>query len=141
MVLELFNNNRLVHPGILYVLCEPWLMTHLWQKVLTKDADLTFKVEEGALILLQGMHKPLLFLLFSPSLFAALQRTMGSLWGFLVVFSYSVQHRNSISSYTWKYTWNSLQAALLNLSLASNVLGDRGGACIHEQCLPARVTP
>ena len=30
---------------------------------------------------------------------------------------------------------------VLNLSLASNVLGDRGGACIHEQCLPARVTP
>lgn len=42
-----------------------------------------------------------------------------SLWGFSIVYSHSVQHRNFISTYTWKYMWNSLQAAFLDTLLSS----------------------
>ena len=43
-VVELFNDNWLAHPKIPHVFCLSRLMTHLWRKTLSNDADLTFKV-------------------------------------------------------------------------------------------------
>ena len=44
-------------------------MTHLWRKVLSKDAELTFKVEARALFWPKGMHEPLIILVDLPLLF------------------------------------------------------------------------
>ena len=41
-VVELFNEDRLVHPKIPHVFCVPCLMTHLWREALMKNADLEF---------------------------------------------------------------------------------------------------
>lgn len=46
-VLSLFNEDRLTRPDIPHVFCVPRLMTHLWRKALSKDADVLFSIEAG----------------------------------------------------------------------------------------------
>lgn len=46
-VLSLFNEDRLTRPDIPHVFCVPRLMTHLWRKALSKDADVVFSIEAG----------------------------------------------------------------------------------------------
>ena len=65
-VLELFTDDRMVHPGIPHVFCVPRLMTHLWRKALRKDADLEFRVEEGVTFWPKGMYEPLIVLVVLP---------------------------------------------------------------------------
>ena len=65
-VIELFNDDRLVHPGIPHVFCVPRLMTHLWERALGKDADLMFHVKAGTSFWPKGMHEPLIILLVLP---------------------------------------------------------------------------
>jgi len=65
-VVELFNDDRLAHPEILHVFCVPRMMTHMWRKALSKDADLTFKVEAGASCWPKGMLEPLIVLVVLP---------------------------------------------------------------------------
>ena len=50
-VLELFNEDQLVHPKIPHVFAVPRLITHLWCKQLKKDADLMFEVAPGSPLL------------------------------------------------------------------------------------------
>ena len=65
-VVELFNDDRLAHPKIHHVFCVPRLMTQLWRKALSKDADLVFTVEAGASFWPKGMHEPLIVLVVLP---------------------------------------------------------------------------
>ena len=65
-VVELFTDDRMVHPGIPHVFCVPRLMTHLWRKALGKDADLEFRVQEGTTFWPKGMHEPLIVFVVLP---------------------------------------------------------------------------
>ena len=44
-VLEVFNEDRIAHPWNPHVFVVPRLMTHLWRKNLSKDADVLFEVQ------------------------------------------------------------------------------------------------
>ena len=46
-LMELFNDDRVAHPWHPHVFAVPRLMTHLWRKQLSKDADLMFTVTVG----------------------------------------------------------------------------------------------
>ena len=46
-VVEVFNEERLVHPHIPHVFAIPHLMTHLWRRQLSKDADVLFTINMG----------------------------------------------------------------------------------------------
>ena len=48
-VIELFNDDRLVHPGIPHVFCVPRLMTHFWRKALGKDRTWSLEWRKGRL--------------------------------------------------------------------------------------------
>ena len=65
-VVELFNEDRLVHPYIPHVFAVPRLMTHLWRKALSKDADIMFTVNVGASFWPTSMHEPLIVLIVFP---------------------------------------------------------------------------
>jgi hypothetical protein len=58
MVMELFNEDRLVNPPPACV-AVPRLMTHLWRKALSKDVDVLFSVKAGAPFWPLEMHEPL----------------------------------------------------------------------------------
>ena len=66
MVVELFNEDHLAHPHILHVFVVPRLMTHLWRKQLSKDADVTFTVKAGSSFWPCSMHEPLTVLIVLP---------------------------------------------------------------------------
>lgn len=65
-VVELFNEDRLMHPRIPHVFLIPRLMTHLWRKQLGKDADLMFAVRAGTSFWGGNMHEPLYVLIVLP---------------------------------------------------------------------------
>ena len=65
-VLELFNDDRLVRPHFPHVFVVPRLMTHLWRKQLSKDADLIFSVACGPEFWPKEMHEPLIILIVLP---------------------------------------------------------------------------
>ena len=69
-VVKLFSNNRLVHPNIPHVFCVPRLMTHLWQKALSKDGDLMFTVAVGNSFWPKCMHEPLIVIVVLPLFYA-----------------------------------------------------------------------
>ena len=46
-VVEVFNEDRLSHPHIPHVFAIPRLMTHLWRRQLSKDADVLFTINVG----------------------------------------------------------------------------------------------
>ena len=65
-VVELFNEDRLVHPHIPHVFAIPSLMTHLWRKTLSKDADVLFSIKPGAPFWPRTMHEPLILIIVLP---------------------------------------------------------------------------
>ena len=58
--LEMFSEDRTAHPWNAHVFAVPRLMTHLWRKALSKDADLLFTVTNGNHFWTQDQHEPLL---------------------------------------------------------------------------------
>ena len=65
-VLELFNEDHLVNPQIPHVFLVPCLMTHLWCKQLSKDADVLITLDSGNPSWPREMHEPLLLLIVLP---------------------------------------------------------------------------
>eukprot|EP00956_Cyclotella_meneghiniana_P002842 scaffold3367_cov32-Cyclotella_meneghiniana.AAC.1 len=65
-VIERFNEDRLVRPHLPHVFVVPRLMTHLWRKQLSKDADVIFTVESGPEFWPREMHEPLIVLIVLP---------------------------------------------------------------------------
>jgi hypothetical protein len=65
-VLELFSEDRLVNPHLPHVFCVPRLMTHLWRKQLSKDADVVLTLDTGNPSWPSHMHEPLLILIVLP---------------------------------------------------------------------------
>ena len=65
-VVELFNEDHLAHPHIPHVFVVPRLMTHLWRKQLSKDADVLFTVKSGSSFWPCSMHEPLIVLIVLP---------------------------------------------------------------------------
>ena len=65
-VVEIFNEDRLAHPQIPHVFAVPCLMTHVWRKALSKDADVLFSVKPGASFWPCNMHEPLLIMIVLP---------------------------------------------------------------------------
>eukprot|EP00956_Cyclotella_meneghiniana_P032553 scaffold90111_cov54-Cyclotella_meneghiniana.AAC.2 len=68
-VLEMFNDDHLSHPHLPHVFVVPRLMTHLWRKQLTKDADLVFTVQCDPEFWPANMHEPLIVLIVFPLTF------------------------------------------------------------------------
>jgi hypothetical protein len=66
VVTALFNEDRIARPHIPHVFVVPRLMTHLWRKQLTKDADVVFTVQCGSEVWPENMHEPLILLLVLP---------------------------------------------------------------------------
>ena len=48
IVMELFNDDHMVHPHIPHMFAIPCLMAHLWRKQLSKDTDVVFTVKTGS---------------------------------------------------------------------------------------------
>ena len=69
-VMELFNEDRLMNPHLPHIFAVPRLMTHLWRKALSKDADLMFSVESGTPFWPTHMHEPLIIAIVFPFLHA-----------------------------------------------------------------------
>ena len=67
--LELFNEDRLMHPHVPHVFCVPRLMTHLWRKQLTKDVDVVVTLGCGNPSWPTHMHEPLLISIVLPLAF------------------------------------------------------------------------
>jgi hypothetical protein len=66
-VLEMFNEDRIVRPHLPHVFVVPRLMTHLWCKQLSKDADVVvFNVACGPDFWPKEMHEPLVVLIVFP---------------------------------------------------------------------------
>ena len=80
-VVELFNEDRLVHPQIPHAFAVPRLMTHLWRKALSKDADVLFTVHVGAPFWPTPMHEPLIVLIVLPLSYDSMHRGPWTLRG------------------------------------------------------------
>lgn len=65
-VLEMFSEDRIARPHLPHVFAVPRLMTGLWRKQLSKDADVVFTVEAGQGFWPHCMHEPLLVLIVFP---------------------------------------------------------------------------
>ena len=65
-VVEMFAEDRLAKPHIPHVFAVPRLMTHLWRKALSKDADLCFSIRAGAPFWPKSMHEPLILFVMLP---------------------------------------------------------------------------
>ena len=65
-VVELFNEDRLVHLNLPHVFSIPCLMTHLWIKQLSKDADFFSTVYLRQSFWTCSMHGPLIMLIVLP---------------------------------------------------------------------------
>ena len=65
-VMEVFNEDHLAHPWIPHVFVIPRLMTHLWRKLLGKDADLMFTLEVGDHFWSRRQHEPLIVAVVLP---------------------------------------------------------------------------
>lgn len=66
VVTALFNEDRIARPHIPHVFAVPRLMTHLWRKQLSKDADVLFTIQCGSEVWPSEMHEPLILLLVLP---------------------------------------------------------------------------
>ena len=64
--LEAFNKDRLAHPWNPHVFVVPRLMTYLWRKSLSKDADVMFTVQVGQHFWDASQHKLLIIALVQP---------------------------------------------------------------------------
>ena len=58
--MELFNKDRIAQPWNPRVFVVPGLMTHCWQKSLSKDADLLFQAQDGDHCWSKDQHEPLI---------------------------------------------------------------------------------
>ena len=65
-VLEMFTDDRTAHPWNAHVFAVPKLMTHLWRKALSKDADILFEVVTGDHFWAREQHEPLLIAIVFP---------------------------------------------------------------------------
>ena len=65
-VVEMFNEDRLAHLNIPHVFTVPRLMTHLWRKPLSKDADVVFTIRAGTSFWPASMHEPLILMIVLP---------------------------------------------------------------------------
>ena len=63
-VVELFNEYCLSHPHIPHVFAIPRLMTHLWRRQLSKDADVLFTINMGPYFWPYSMYEPITCQLF-----------------------------------------------------------------------------
>ena len=62
-VVEVFNDDCLAHLHIPHVFAIPRLMTHLWRRKLSKDADVLFTIDMGPSSWPFSMHEPLIVLI------------------------------------------------------------------------------
>eukprot|EP00956_Cyclotella_meneghiniana_P028890 scaffold68504_cov17-Cyclotella_meneghiniana.AAC.1 len=62
----MFNEDRIARPHLPHVFVVPRLMTGMWRKQLSKDADVVFTVESGPAFWPKHMHEPLLVLIVFP---------------------------------------------------------------------------
>jgi hypothetical protein len=74
-VISLFNEDRLTRPDIPHVFCVPRLMTNLWRKALSKDADVSFEVDVGNDVWSYSQFEPLVVMIVFP--FAHVDRYTG----------------------------------------------------------------
>jgi hypothetical protein len=65
-VLEMFSEDRLAHPFVPHVFVVPRLMTHLWRKALSKDADLMVTLNTNHPFWNSTQHEPLLLCIVLP---------------------------------------------------------------------------
>ena len=65
-IVELFSEDRLTNPHIPHVFAVPRLMTYLWRKALSKDADVVFSIRAGSSFWPSSMHEPLIVLIVLP---------------------------------------------------------------------------
>ena len=65
-VVKLFNEDCLAHPHIPHVFTIPRLMTHLWRKNSSKDADVLFTINVGPSSWPCYIHEPLILLIVLP---------------------------------------------------------------------------
>ena len=65
--MEVFNEDHLAHPWIPHVFVVPRLMTHLWRKLLGRDADLLFTLEVGDHFWSRRQHEPLIVAVVLPT--------------------------------------------------------------------------
>ena len=76
-VAELFNEDHLAFPQYPHVFAVPRLMTKLWRRALSKDADVMFEVKAGTSFWPKSMHEPLtILIIFSRGSRLKLQRPM-----------------------------------------------------------------
>jgi hypothetical protein len=73
--LDLFSDDRLAHPHWPHVFVIPRLMTHMWRKVLGKDADVLFTVPARVSFWATGQFEPLIVAIVFP--FAHIPRYTG----------------------------------------------------------------
>jgi hypothetical protein len=65
-VVEMFGDDRLVRPHLPHVFVVPRLMTYLWQKQLSKDADVVLTIPTGLSFWPKEMHEPLILMIVMP---------------------------------------------------------------------------
>ena len=65
-VMELFNEDRIVNPHFPHVFAIPRLMTHLWRKALSRDADVLFTVQTGDHFWKPSQFEPLIVVIVLP---------------------------------------------------------------------------
>ena len=65
-VLEMFNEDRIVRPHLPHVFAVPRLMTHMWRKQLSKDADVILTLPRNSSVWPACMHEPLIILIVFP---------------------------------------------------------------------------
>ena len=65
-VVKVFNKDRLAQPHTPHVFAIHRLMTHLWRRQLSKDADVLFTINVGKSFWPSSMHEPLIVLIVSP---------------------------------------------------------------------------
>ena len=68
-VMEMFNDDHLAKPHLPHVFVVPRLMTHLWRKQLSKDADVVFTVQCDPSFWPAEMHEPLVVMIVFPLTF------------------------------------------------------------------------
>ena len=65
-VVEMFGEDRLVRPHLPHVFVVPHLMTYLWRKQLSKDADVVLTIPTGQCFWPKEMHEPLILMIVMP---------------------------------------------------------------------------
>ena len=66
IVVEVFNEDCLLHPHTPHVFDIPRLMTHLWRRKLSKDEDVLFTINVGPYFWPYSMHEHLTVLIPPP---------------------------------------------------------------------------